>query len=92
MDNAKMIEMLNRINEKIDKLDSKTIEADFSDPAEAMRGFIKRIIDSELAPLEGRLPAPDYLVAAEIRTEAAAPCIKDFFLKQRIHTYITYDT
>lgn len=66
MDNAKMIEMLNRINEKIDKLDSKTIEADFSDPAEAMRGFIKRIIDSELAPLEGRLPAPDYLVAAEI--------------------------
>jgi hypothetical protein len=66
MDNAKMIEMLNRINEKIDKLDSKKIEADFSDPTEAMRGFIKRIIDSELAHLEGRLPAPDDLLVQEL--------------------------
>lgn len=66
MDNTKMIEMLNRINAKIDTLDSKKIEVDFSDPAEAMRGFIKRIIDSELAPLEGRLPAPDDLLVQEL--------------------------
>lgn len=64
--NEKLIEMLNRINEKIDKLDSKKIEEDFSDPAAAMKGYIKRIIDSELAPLEGRLPAPDDLIVEEL--------------------------
>lgn len=64
--NEKMIEMLNRINEKIDNINTKEIEAKFSDPATAMKGYIKRIIDSELAPLEGRLPAPDDLLVQEL--------------------------
>lgn len=64
--NEKMIEMLNRINEKIDNINTKEIEEKFSDPAAAMKGYIKRIIDSELAPLEGRLPAPDDLIVEEL--------------------------
>ena len=64
--NEKMIEMLNRINEKIDNINTMEIEEKFSDPAAAMKGDIKRIIDSELAPLEGRLPAPDDLIVAEL--------------------------
>lgn len=64
--NEKMIEMLNRINEKIDNINTKEIEKKFSDPAAAMKGYIKRIIDSELAPLEGRLPAPDDLIVEEL--------------------------
>lgn len=66
MDNTKMIEKLEEIKERINLVDTKKIEADFSDPAAAMKGYAIRIINAEITKMTGGLPAPDDLVVAEI--------------------------
>lgn len=66
MENTKIIEKLEDIKKRIDLVDTHKLEADFSDPAAAMKGYALRIINAEIAKLEGRIPDPDDLLVEEI--------------------------
>lgn len=66
MDNKIIVEKLEELKERIDLVDTKKLEAEFSDPAAAMKGYAIRIINAEISKLNGELPAPDDLVVAEI--------------------------
>ena len=66
MENINIIEKLEDIKKRIGLVDTYKLESDFSDPATAMQGYTMRIIDAEIAKLEGRSPDPDDLFVAKI--------------------------
>lgn len=66
MEKDRVIEVLERVAKKVEALDANKIQKDFSDPATAVKGYVKRIIDAEITAINGKLPDPDDIVITEL--------------------------